>query len=100
MPRPKKSDSLHEENPIEPSEEMTEPTPPPVARENPRENKGSIMNLKDLKDKKIGDLIDMAKEFNVEGAAGMRRQDLIFALLNAQTDKNGMIYGEGILEIL
>ena len=58
------------------------------------------MNLKDLKEKKISDLIELAKEFNIEGAAGMRRQELIFALLNAQTDKNGMIFGEGILEIL
>ncbi len=58
------------------------------------------MNLKDLKEKKISDLIELAKEFNVEGAAGMRRQELIFALLNAQTDKNGQIFGEGILEIL
>ena len=58
------------------------------------------MNLKDLKEKKIGDLIELSKEFNIEGAAGMRRQELIFALLNAQTDKNGQIFGEGILEIL
>jgi transcription termination factor Rho len=58
------------------------------------------MNLKDLKEKKIGDLIELSKEFNIEGAAGMRRQELIFALLNAQTDKNGAIFGEGILEIL
>jgi transcription termination factor Rho len=58
------------------------------------------MNLRDLKEMKIADLIELAKEFNVEGAAGMRRQDLIFALLNAQTDKSGQIFGEGILEIL
>ncbi|MDO8462267.1 MAG: transcription termination factor Rho [Deltaproteobacteria bacterium] len=58
------------------------------------------MNLKDLKQKKINDLIEQAHGYNIEGAAGMRRQELIFALLNAQTDKNGMIFGEGILEIL
>ncbi|HEX5036950.1 MAG TPA: transcription termination factor Rho [bacterium] len=58
------------------------------------------MNLRDLKEMKISDLIDIAKGFNVEGAAGMKRQDLIFALLNAQTDKSGQIYGDGILEIL
>ncbi|MBI1909388.1 MAG: transcription termination factor Rho [Deltaproteobacteria bacterium] len=58
------------------------------------------MNLKDLKQKKINDLIELAHSYAVEGAAGMRRQELIFALLNAQTDKNGMIFGEGILEIL
>jgi transcription termination factor Rho len=74
----------------------------PEEKATPRrgENRGNIMNLKDLKEKKISDLIELAKEFNIEGAAGMRRQELIFALLNAQTDKNGMIFGEGILEIL
>ena len=64
------------------------------------ESKGVMMNLRDLKEKKISELIEIAKAFNVEGGAGMRRQDLIFAILNAQSDKNGMIYGEGILEIL
>jgi transcription termination factor Rho len=42
----------------------------------------------------------MADELKVEGASGMRKQDLIFAILNAQTEKNGMIFGEGVLEIL
>ena len=41
-----------------------------------------------------------ARELNIEGASGMRKQDLIFALLNAQTEQNGMIYGEGVLETL
>jgi len=58
------------------------------------------MNLKELKEKKISELAALAREFNIEGAAGMRRQDLIFTLLQAQTDKNGMISGEGVLEIL
>lgn len=58
------------------------------------------MNLKELKEKKISELAALAREFNIEGAAGMRRQDLIFSLLQAQTDKNGMISSEGVLEIL
>jgi transcription termination factor Rho len=58
------------------------------------------MNLAELKQKKISDLTQMAKEFNIEGASGMRKQELIFALLQAQTEKNGLIYGEGVLEIL
>ncbi len=58
------------------------------------------MNLKDLKEKKISDLTHMAREFNVEGASGMRKQDLIFAILQAQAEKEGLIYGEGVLEIL
>jgi transcription termination factor Rho len=58
------------------------------------------MNLAELKQKKISELTKMGKEFNVEGASGMRKQELIFALLQAQTEKNGLIYGEGVLEIL
>jgi transcription termination factor Rho len=58
------------------------------------------MNLKELKEKKIGDLNAIAKDLKVEGASGMRKQDLIFAILNATSAKNGAIFGEGVLEIL
>ncbi len=58
------------------------------------------MNLVELKAKKVGELHTMAKEFNIEAGASMRKQELIFALLQAQTEKNGLIYGEGVLEIL
>jgi transcription termination factor Rho len=58
------------------------------------------MNLLELKEKKISELTKLAKSLNVEGASGMRKQDLIFAILQAQTEKNGLIYGEGVLETL
>ncbi len=58
------------------------------------------MNLVELKEKKINELNKVAKQLNVEGASGMRKQDLIFAILQAQTEKNGLIYGEGVLETL
>ncbi len=58
------------------------------------------MNLKELKAKKISELTALAKELNIEGASSMRKQDLIFALLQAQTEKNGLIYGSGVLECL
>ncbi len=58
------------------------------------------MNIVELKNKKIKELTKMAKGFEIEGAAGMRKQDLIFALLQAQIEKEGLIYGEGTLEIL
>ena len=58
------------------------------------------MNIKDLKKKKINELYKIAKDLNVEGASGMRKQELIFAILQAQTEKNGLIFGEGVLEIL
>ncbi len=58
------------------------------------------MNLQELKNKKISELGAIARELNIEGASGLRKQDLIFAILNAQTEQNGSIYGEGVLEIL
>jgi len=58
------------------------------------------MNLKELKEQKINDLLAVAKNLNVDGAASLRKQDLIFAVLQAQAEKNGLIYGEGVLEVL
>ena len=58
------------------------------------------MNLKELKEKKINELTSLAKKFKIEGAAALRKQDLIFALLQSQSEQNGMIYGEGVLETL
>jgi len=58
------------------------------------------MNLKELKTKKINDLMDFAKHMKIEGYSSMRKQDLIFALLQTEIEKNGLIYGEGVLEIL
>lgn len=58
------------------------------------------MNLAALKAKKVSELTAIAREFDVEGASSMRKQELIFALLQAQTEKNGLIYGEGVLETL
>ncbi|MDM8552379.1 transcription termination factor Rho [Desulfobacterales bacterium HSG2] len=58
------------------------------------------MNIVELKAKKISELTQMARNFNIEGAAGMKKQELIFALLQAQIEKNGLIFGEGTLEIL
>jgi transcription termination factor Rho len=66
----------------------------------PEDYQGEPMNLKELKEKKITDLSAIAKELGVEGASGLRKQDLIFAILNTTSAKNGAIFGEGVLEIL
>jgi len=58
------------------------------------------MNIVELKEKNISELTSMAKKFKIDGAAGMRKQELMFALLQSQIEKNGLIYGEGTLEIL
>jgi transcription termination factor Rho len=58
------------------------------------------LNLKTLKEKKIGELAQIARNFNVDSASNLRKQDLIFAILQAQAEQSGFIYGEGVLEIL
>ena len=58
------------------------------------------MNLKELKQLKIAELAAMARDMGIENSSGLRKQELIFALLNEQTKKNEPIFGEGVLEIL
>jgi transcription termination factor Rho len=58
------------------------------------------MNIEDIKRQPISELAKLAKDLEVAGASGMRRQDLIFSILQAQAEKNGVISGSGVLEIL
>jgi len=58
------------------------------------------MNLVELKKMRISELTDMAKKFGIDGASGMPKQELIFSLLQANSERKGPIYGEGVLEIL
>ncbi len=58
------------------------------------------MNIEDIKRQPISELAKLAKDLDVAGASGMRRQDLIFSILQAQAEKNGVISGSGVLEIL
>ncbi len=58
------------------------------------------MNIEDIKRQPISELAKLAKELEVAGASGMRRQDLIFSILQAEAEKNGIISGTGVLEIL
>jgi transcription termination factor Rho len=58
------------------------------------------LNLLDLKKMDIKKLVDLATQYHVENAAGLRRQDLVFALLTAHSRANGEIYTEGVLETL
>jgi len=58
------------------------------------------MHIEDIKRQPISELAKLAKDLEVPGASGMRRQDLIFAILQTQAEKNGVISGTGVLEIL
>src|ERR1700758_5831385 len=58
------------------------------------------MDLAELKEMSIAKLTAVAKQMNVAGAAGMRKQEMIFKILQAQTEKSGLIFSEGVLETL
>ena len=58
------------------------------------------MHIEDIKRLPISELNNLAKGLDVPGASGMRRQDLIFAILQTQAEQNGVISGSGVLEIL
>src|SRR6202795_1208367 len=60
----------------------------------------AVFNLSELKEMSISALTQVAKGMDVPGATGMRKQELIFKVLAAQTEKSGLIFSEGVLETL
>ena len=58
------------------------------------------MNIEELKSKTISDLTNIAKDLKIQGHSGLRKQDLIFRILEAKTEKDGLMFGQGVLEIL
>jgi transcription termination factor Rho len=75
-------------------QQQQKPAPPP-------QQKGAdTLKITDLKDLSIQKLTQIAKDKNVVGATGMRKQDLIFQILKAQTEQSGFIFSEGVLEVL
>src|SRR5205814_183451 len=65
-----------------------------------KDGKEDIFNLSELKEMSISALTQVAKGMDVPGATGMRKQELIFKVLAAQTEKSGLIFSEGVLETL
>ena len=62
--------------------------------------RGGSMNIVELKEKTNSELTSIARDLNVVGASGLRKQELIFKILEAQTEKSGLIFAEGVLEVL
>ena len=58
------------------------------------------MHLKDLKEKKNHELLELAKDHSIENAANMRRQDIMFGILKSVADKGTAIHGDGVIDIL
>jgi transcription termination factor Rho len=83
-------------------ETKAEPKPPEAkeAGAGPPEARPGTLNLSQLKEMTIQGLTAMARELNVEGAAGMKKHDLIFKILQSQTEKSGLLFAEGVLETL
>jgi transcription termination factor Rho len=70
------------------------------AEQEDTQTKQKALDLSDLKEMNIQALNAMARELNVEGAAGMKKHDLIFKILQTQTEKSGLLFAEGVLECL
>src|SRR3989337_2669142 len=58
------------------------------------------MDITELKSKKITDLTKIAKDLNITGYTDLRNQDMIFKILEAQTEKDGLTFSKGVLEVL
>jgi len=61
---------------------------------------GATIDIAALKDMKISALSKMAKELDINGLSGLKKQDLIFAILQAKAEKEGLMFGSGVLEVL
>src|SRR4051794_8139353 len=85
-----------------PSTTPSQPTQPAQAQQPPssQSSRRDGLRITDLKDMSIQKLTQIAKDLSVGGATGMRKQELIFQILKAQTEQSGFIFSEGVLEVL
>jgi transcription termination factor Rho len=72
----------------------------PVGKRGEQTQAAETLDIRVLKEMKLPDLTKLAKEHGIENATGMRKQDLIFSILQAQTERSGLIFSEGVLECL
>ncbi len=79
---------------------MAEKTKPQAVNSTAASAKTGKLDIAELKEMKMVELNKVARSFKVEGAGVLRKQDLIFKILQAQAAREGLIYGEGVLEIL
>jgi transcription termination factor Rho len=78
----------------------TEATESSVARQVERRDRGEALDIRALKEMSVQKLAEVAKELGLDGASALRKQELIFKILQAQTEKSGLIFAEGVLECL
>ena len=77
-----------------------ETTPAPDAQTNGSAPSAQALELQALKGKTMSELLRICQELEINGTSGLRKQDLIFKILEGQTERNGLIFAEGVLEIL
>ena len=70
------------------------------SEEQPHAEETELMDIAELKEMSISKLTTIAKSLDIAGATGMRKQEIIFKILQAQTEKSGLIFSEGVLETL
>src|SRR5438093_4802592 len=102
-PAPSDAPAPSESSALEQPKTGPQPQPQPPAeapKPSPPRRPGEGLNITDLKDMSIQKLTQIAKDMNVTGATGMRKQELIFQILKAQTEQSGFIFSEGVLEVL
>src|SRR5690348_8601935 len=93
MPTSKRPARAPDPQPIAPP-----PAPPPSTP--PETPPPRSLNINDLKDMSIHRLTHVAKDLNVAGVTGLRKQELIFQILKAQAEQSGFVFSEGVLEVL
>ncbi|MBN1204564.1 MAG: Rho termination factor N-terminal domain-containing protein, partial [Myxococcaceae bacterium] len=103
IPRPVRDEEFQEARAVEAAEPPAAPEPaeaPSVTEVTRDGTPMQVIKLNDLKRMKITELAKMAHDFNIEGYQGLKKQDLIFALLSGIADKRFEVHAEGVLELL
>ncbi|HJO17672.1 MAG TPA: transcription termination factor Rho [Vicinamibacterales bacterium] len=100
MTTEKKRSSARAANDQASGQDSTAVTSPKLAQKSNSRKQGNTLNISELKEMSIQKLTQVAKDLSVAGATGMRKQELIFQILKAQTEKSGFIFSEGVLEVL
>ena len=86
------------QNGMEQQQTTTSPAPPAAVGAQGAASKG--LDILQLKTRTIAELMELAHSLGIQGTSGLRKQELIFKILEGQTEKNGLIFAEGVLEIL
>jgi len=93
-------ETIQTEEPQNDMEQQTQAPPSPAPSSAPPSPSQKGLDIIQLKSKTIAELMELAHSLNVQGTSGLRKQELIFKILEGQTEKNGLIFAEGVLEIL